>query len=274
MARARGAVAADLNLIRKHPHLGKDLLEAKGRSRPVTRFVYRPLTRLRPVPRILAKAATIAANTAMSTPLRSNRLLARFFSGARSLSYWSELRSKGWFPGSNRLLVLCYHAIQDQAADPVLAPYGVPPERFAEHLDSLAARGFNFVGPDALAALLSTGAPLPTRAVLLTFDDCYSDLLTIAREVLQPRGIEALAFAVTNMDTNTNEWDQPEGARTLDLLEPEQLQELARLGVEIGSHSRTHRDMRDLPESERTAEAVRSADDLQSKGLSRPRFFA
>ncbi len=274
MDRARGAVAADLNLIRKHPHLSRELLEAKGRSRPVTRYIYRPLTRLRPVPRMLAKAATIAANTAMSTPLRSNRLLARFFSGARSLSYWSELRSKGWFPGSERLLVLCYHAIQDQAADPVLAPYGVPPERFTEHLNSLTARGFNFVGPDALASLLSTGAPLPTRAVLLTFDDCYSDLLTIAREVLQPRGIEALAFAVTSMDTNTNEWDQPEGARRLELLGAAQLQELTRLGVEIGSHSRTHRDMRVLLESDRADEAARSADDLELKGLPRPRFFA
>ena len=274
MQRARGAVAADLNLIRKHPHLAADLLEAKGRSRPVTRFVYRPMTRFRPVPQMLAKAATKFAQSAMETRFRSNRLLARFFSGARSLAYWSELRTQGWFPGSKRLLILCYHAIADQAADPLLAPYGVPPKQFVEQLDSLAARGFHFVGPGALAAFLSAGAPLPRRAVLLTFDDCYSDLLTIARDVLQPRGIEALAFAVTNMKSNTNEWDQPYGAQAMELLEPEQLQELARLGVEIGSHSRTHRDMCLLPESEQAAEAALSADDLESKGLPRPRFFA
>ena len=193
--------------------------------------------------------------------------------------YWSELEvEEAGFQAPNRLLVLCYHAIQDQAADPVLAPYGVPPrQRFAEHLDSLAApRFFNFVGPDALAALLSTGAPLPTRAVLPTFDDCYSDLLTIAREVLQPRGIEALAFAVTNMDTNTNEWDQPEGARTLDLLGPEQLQESRPgLGVEIGSHSRTHRDMLHVrPKANERPRRRARPTICNRKGLPRPRFFA
>ena len=68
-----------------------------------------------------------------------------------------------------------------------------------DHLDSLSRRGFCFVSPTAVARYLVDQTPLPRRAVLLTFDDCYSDLLGVAREVLQSRHIEALAFAVTDV---------------------------------------------------------------------------
>ena len=108
--------------------------------------------------------------------------------------------------------------------------------------------------------------------MLLTFDDCYSDLLAIARDILQPRGIEALAFAVTGLANN--EWDEAYGAQRLDLLKPEQLRELASLGVEIGSHSRTHREMPLLSPEDRVTEAAESANDLTRNGLPRPRFFA
>ena len=272
MERVPAAVAAHVRFIRKHPDLTRQLVEARGWSRPVTRFLYRPLTRLPFLPQFLSRVAVLAAEMAPRTRFGSSRLLARFFSGACSVAYWSALRCAGWFPGSNRLLVLCYHAIADQSGDPVLAPYGVSPGLFADQLDSLKRRGFSFVSPGALAAYLSSNAPLPRRAVLLTFDDCYSSLLAIARDVLQPRGIEALAFAVTG--PATNEWDQAYGAQRLELLKPGELAQLVSLGMEIGSHSRTHREMPLLSPEDRVTEAAESANDLTRNGLPRPRFFA
>jgi peptidoglycan/xylan/chitin deacetylase (PgdA/CDA1 family) len=173
-----------------------------------------------------------------------------------------------------KLLVLSYHAIQDQSGDRVLAPYGVPPGLFAEHLDYLSSTGFSFVGPDALATFLA-GGDLPTkRTVLLTFDDGYEDLLAVAHDILRPRKIQAVAFAVTRMKSGTNEWDQAYGAAPMRLLTTDQLRELASLGVEIGSHSRTHREMPLLDPLEQEQEACGSADDLVAQGLPRPRFFA
>src|SRR5205085_12460656 len=107
---------------------------------------------------------------ALKSRFRSSRMIARFFSGARSLAYWSALRANNWLPFSDRLLVLCYHAIEDQSDDPVLAPYGVPPTLFAEQLDWLTRHGFSFVTADQLAAYIQSNAPLPRRPVLITFD--------------------------------------------------------------------------------------------------------
>ena len=274
MARARRAVGADLHFVRKHPDLARQLFEQKGYSRPVTRFVYRPLARVPLLPQILAWLAVEVAELALKTPLRSSRTVARFFSGARALTYWSALRDSGWLPLSDRLLVLCYHAIEDQSGDPVLAPYGVPPEEFARQLDSLTNRGFSFVSPDQVAAFLGADAPLPARSVLLTFDDGYASLLGTARDVLQPRGIPALVFVVSAMESATNEWDQAYGAQRVKLLASKQLRDLAGLDVEIGSHSRSHREMPLLDSPEQQEEAAGSANDLVAQGLPRPRFFA
>src|SRR5207248_10570767 len=133
-------------------------------------------------------------------------------------------------------------------------------------------RGYSFIGPDQLAAFLFEGAPVPKRAVLLTFDDGYADLLELARNTLRERGISALVLAVSGF--RTNEWDRASGAGTLDLLDAEALRELASTGVEIGSHSRTHRLMPKLDAGELTSESAGSADDLASRGVPRPRFFA
>jgi len=272
MERANRAVAADLLFVRKHPQLARQLFEEKGYSRPLTRFVYRPLARIPLVPELLAQLAVRIADAALKTPVRSSRIIARFFSGARAVTYWSALRASGWLPFSDRLLVLCYHAIQDQSDDPVLAPYGVPPDRFAGQLDSLTERGFVFVTPAQLAAFLRSSAPLPRRPVLVTFDDGYADLVGLARTALQPRGIEALAFVATGPETN--EWDQAYGAKTARLLTAAERREVASLGVEIGSHSRTHREMPLLGDDELAHEARGSSDDLAAGGLPRPRFFA
>jgi peptidoglycan/xylan/chitin deacetylase (PgdA/CDA1 family) len=116
--------------------------------------------------------------------------------------------------------------------------------------------------------------PLPRRAVLLTFDDGYADLVELARTMLQPRDIQALAFVVTGSQSGTNEWDQVYGAKTIALLSAEERIKLAALGVEIGSHSHTHSEMPLLDNPRQLAEAAGSAEALAAQGLPRPRFFA
>jgi glycosyltransferase involved in cell wall biosynthesis/peptidoglycan/xylan/chitin deacetylase (PgdA/CDA1 family) len=271
MSRALAAAAADARFVRKHPELTRELFERKGYSRPLTRFIYRPLARIPGLPVAISRFAVAVADAAQKTSFRSSRIVARFFSGARSIAYWSALRRTGWLPMSDRLLVLCYHAIEDQFADPVLAPYGVPPEQFGAQLDSLTKRGFTFITPGHFAAYLQSNAPLPRRAVLLTFDDGYASLTETARADLKPRDIEAIVFSVTG--PGTNEWDQAVGANAVSLLSAKDRRTLEALGFEVGSHSRTHREMPLLGPVDLAEEAAGSLHDLRAGGHN-PRFFA
>jgi Predicted xylanase/chitin deacetylase len=272
--RAPLRAAGDIRLARKHPEVARGLFEARRLSHWSTRWVFGPLSAVPLLASLWAAVAIPVAELGLRTPLRSSRTLSRFFLGARATVYWAALRRLGWYPLSDRLLVLGYHAIEDWADDPALRRYAVPRQRFVEQLKSLTNRGFNFVTPDMVAAFLTGEAPLPRRAVLLTFDDCYADLADVAREILRPRGIEAVAFAVTAVGSATNEWDQGAGGRPHDLLAPHEFKQLASSGVEVGSHGRTHRSLVEGTDEERREEIEGSADDLEALGLPRPRFFA
>lgn len=272
--RAPLRAAGDVRLARKHPEVARGLFLARRLSHWSTRWVFGPLSAVPLLASLWAAVAIPVAELGLKTPLRSSRTLSRFFLGARATVYWAALRRLGWYPLSDRLLVLGYHAIEDWADDPALRRYAVPRQRFVEQLKSLTNRGFNFVTPDMVAAFLTGEAPLPRRAVLLTFDDCYADLADVAREILRPRGIEAVAFAVTAVGSATNEWDQGAGGRPHDLLAPHEFKQLASSGVEVGSHGRTHRSLVEGTDEERREEIEGSADDLEALGLPRPRFFA
>lgn len=274
MRRVVRYATADIHFASKHPRLSLELFRFRGAFRLRTRLIYHPLARVPLLPKLLSETAIWIAEASSGTRLRSNRIIARFFGGARSILYWSAIRRNGGVPDSDKLLVLCYHAIADLSSDPVLAPYGIRPEAFAAQLDSLMARGFTFVSPDQAEALIDGGGVLPEKSVLLTFDDCYEELEQVARTILKPRGIRAIAFAVSGMRSQTNEWDQARGARRLGLLDSAGLKSLERDGVEIGCHSRSHRPLPSLTNTELVEETGGAADDLASLGLPRPRFFA
>jgi len=175
---------------------------------------------------------------------------------------------------SGRVMVLCYHAIADLHGDPLLADFSVPPERFAEQLDTLTAWGWTFVDLDAVLEALKGDHRLPNRALLLTFDDAYADLLSVACPILQERGISAVIFAVACQVGGTNVWDQKVGGTTMDLLSADGLREIAARGVEIGSHTTTHPDLRGVSPEQLHEEVAGSANRLRELGLQRPRAFA
>jgi len=175
---------------------------------------------------------------------------------------------------SGRVMVLGYHAIAALDDEPVIGHFSVAPSRFAEHLDTLVRHGWTFVDLDAVLASLNEERDLPKRAVLLTFDDAYADLLDVVCPILEERHIPAVAFAVADRVGETNLWDNEHGAEILDLLDAEGLREIASRGIEIGSHTATHRHLPEVPAEELDTELVGSADRLESLGLPRPRAFS
>jgi len=172
------------------------------------------------------------------------------------------------------LRILAYHAIADLGDDPVLAEYGVPPALFAAHLDTLLAKGWSFVGLDAVLAALAGEGELPPRALLLTFDDAYTDLLEVACPILTERGVPGLVFAVAGKLGGTNEWDNKRRATTLELLDAEGLRAAIAQGVEVGAHTTNHRPLPKVPADELEEEIAGSGRRLEQAGLPRPRSFS
>lgn len=170
--------------------------------------------------------------------------------------------------------ILAYHAIADLGDDPRLAEYGVPPRLFEEQLDALTRSGWSFVGLDAVLAGLSEERELPRKALLLTFDDAYADLLEVACPIMAEHGLPGVVFAVAGQLGGTNEWDHRIRARPLDLLDADGLRAVEADGIEVGSHTVNHRPLTKVPEAELVEEIAGSATLLEQAGLPRPRTFS
>jgi glycosyltransferase involved in cell wall biosynthesis len=268
------AGSADVAFARKHPERAEELFRLHEALSWKARAVFRPLAGIAWATVAVREAAIVLARIDRRLPRALRPLAAKLFFAARDLVYWSGVHAAGGIPRSRQALVLCYHALIDLSGDPVLADYGLPPGRFIRQIERLLGHGFVFITPDEFAAALEGRGRLPAKAVLLTFDDCYAELADAAQRILLPRGIRALAFAVTGMASGTNEWDNIAGSRTLRLLDETGLRDLVASGVEVGCHSRTHRPMPGLSVQELPVETSGAAEDLADQGLPRPRFFA
>jgi peptidoglycan/xylan/chitin deacetylase (PgdA/CDA1 family) len=173
-----------------------------------------------------------------------------------------------------RLRVLMYHKINDRPGNPGT----VPTTMFAEQMAQLRELGYPVVGLDAVVAHYGTGAPLPPRSVLLTFDDGYHDHLENALPVLQQHGYPAAMFVPVAYleDTRPLPHERRLAARGLvnRTLDWGELAELAAAGVGIGSHGMTHRVLSELEVDEAAREITLSKLHLEER-LGRPvRAFA
>jgi peptidoglycan/xylan/chitin deacetylase (PgdA/CDA1 family) len=93
--------------------------------------------------------------------------------------------------------------------------------------------------------------------VILTFDDGYVDFAEYAWPLLQKYGFSTTLFVVTERVGGWNQWDTAIG-EDVPLLGWNDLRALQAEGVDIGSHSATHRSMVGLRPEDVVREAATS----------------
>ncbi|MBC6698747.1 polysaccharide deacetylase family protein [Hymenobacter puniceus] len=95
--------------------------------------------------------------------------------------------------------ILCYHQIRDwRAKDSRGAKdYIVPVDAFKKQIQMLADSGYHTILPDQLYAYLTTGAKLPSKPIMLTFDDTDLDQFTVAKPELDKHNFKAVYFIMT-----------------------------------------------------------------------------
>ena len=95
--------------------------------------------------------------------------------------------------------ILCYHQIRDWTArdSKGAKDYIVPIAAFKAQIKMLADSGYHTISPDQLYAYMTTGAKLPSKPIMLTFDDTDLDQFTVARPTLEQYGYKAMYFVMT-----------------------------------------------------------------------------
>jgi len=95
--------------------------------------------------------------------------------------------------------ILCYHQIRDwKLTDSKTSKtYIVPPASFAAQMRMLADSGYHTISPDQLYAYLVSGLRLPSKPIILSFDDTDLDQYTVAYPEMKKYGFKGLFFIMT-----------------------------------------------------------------------------
>lgn len=131
---------------------------------------------------------------------------------------------------SIRVPILMYHYIR---VNPVASDWlgyrlSVPPPDFAAQMDWLAQNGYHPVTMREVLAFLGGHTGLPSKPIVLTFDDGYADFYTAALPVLRAHDFTAVSYVVSGF---IGQWNYMSAAQVV---------AAQRAGFEIGSHTVDH----------------------------------
>ncbi|MFA6408208.1 MAG: polysaccharide deacetylase family protein [Candidatus Paceibacterota bacterium] len=164
------------------------------------------------------------------------------------------------FVHTPEVVVLMYHAVNRSGWK-----LAVSPEEFERQMRCIASMAVPLTD---VVLYAKRERSLPPRAVAVTFDDGYEDVLTTALPILERYHIPATVFIPSDLSVQTDSGGTPrltEGdVRTLDQSPL----------IMIGSHAETHRKFTELSSEEVRSEAEGSAEALARMTGERPCFFA
>lgn len=168
-------------------------------------------------------------------------------------------------------LVLMYHGVDRVRA--ATDPHGmfVTPASFRAQVEQLLEAGFVPVSEQAYLDGLG-GAPLPRRAVLITFDDGYLGVGEHAAPVLASLGVPSVLYVPVGLIGGWSDWLDP-GHRH-PLMTPGDLRSVRAQGMAVGTHGLDHSDLTTLSDAELRRHTVETRQVLEAVVGDQVRSFA
>ena len=144
--------------------------------------------------------------------------------------------------------VLCYHEVTPDRVNDCM---NVKPEILRRHIREFKEAGYVFIHVGDLQKFSAGLAPLPGKAVLITFDDGYADNYNYAYPVLREEQVPGTFFVVSGTIGNNNR------------MTAGQLREMQTNGMKIGSHTANHENLTDMTREEIDFELRASKNSLE-----------
>lgn len=166
------------------------------------------------------------------------------------------------FGAPQEVVVLMYHSVGHGNWE-----FTVSPENFEKQIRYLKKKGYMFWDSQELGEFLGGQRKSTRRAVVITFDDGYRDFLTGALPVLKKYNVPALLFIHTNRSSD-------ELRNTLPLLTWDDIVQASKEGVEIGSHSSAHPNVKLLSAEELNIDTETAEKEIQNNIGVMPKTYA
>jgi peptidoglycan/xylan/chitin deacetylase (PgdA/CDA1 family) len=114
--------------------------------------------------------------------------------------------------------------------------YYVSPNAFDQQMNLLYQWGYKTISTELLARAIKEGAELPSKPVIITFDDGSDTTYTTALPIMQRYGFTGIAYIVYHYVGLTH------------YMTADQIRALHAAGWEIGSHSLSHKNLPTRPD--------------------------
>jgi peptidoglycan/xylan/chitin deacetylase (PgdA/CDA1 family) len=162
--------------------------------------------------------------------------------------------------------VLMYHHVQsyEQALAEGNEAFTITTTRFRQQMTYLVSQGYTTIRMQDLNAFFDEGQALPSKPVLLTFDDAYDDFASDVLPILEELGMQATAFVPVGLVGQPGQ------------LTWEQIDQIAagagRTEILFANHTWSHTNVGYGPEAARWEISTADAE-LAGRGLNQPRTF-
>jgi peptidoglycan/xylan/chitin deacetylase (PgdA/CDA1 family) len=132
--------------------------------------------------------------------------------------------------------VLMYHRVADVPHNRL----AVPPAMFTAQMAYLREHGFHSVSLDELFAYYRERQPLPSRPIVITFDDGFVDNYTTALPILQQYDLSASVCIISGWVDRENDWEEYRGKTAARTMNWEQIHAWRDAGMGIVCHTVNH----------------------------------
>ncbi len=146
----------------------------------------------------------------------------------RLLAFFGEL-----FGVAHPSIILCYHSISTDGWF-----HAVTPPDFKEQIRLLRSNGYHFISLSELVRHLRERTELPHPFCVITFDDGYSDVLSV-RSFLKDEGIKPAIFVLAE----TENVSRSEIGTDRQFMYNDDIRALAEDGWDIGCHGARHKNL-------------------------------
>jgi len=148
--------------------------------------------------------------------------------------------------------ILMYHHVRDynKPEDTIGTNLSVSPENFQNQIDYLKNNNFTTITFEDFMAFPTQA--LPEKPVIITFDDGYADVYNNAYKQLKNNGQVGVFFVIAKYINQS------------DYLSIDNIQEIAKSGMEIGSHSVNHPNLTIVNQEKRNFELTKSKSELEN----------
>lgn len=205
-----------------------------------------------------------AAELRFNSEIEYSRIINFDYSEVQTLPSLENIAPVQLKDGEVFVPILMYHHIRvnPKPNDPVWASLNVTPDLLNSELNYLSTNGFHVISLDDLYAVLN-GEPLPSKPIVLTFDDGYSNFFETAYPLLKKYNMKATEFVITEVETAPAylSWGQ--------------IEEMSKSGlIDFGAHTQHHPFLTSLSQATARREITVSKSELETHVGKPVRWFA